>query len=170
MLIIYTRSTDDLYSVDLLCDRRDHPVCGQCHASSTCADLDDTTHRYNIALDDWKTLLNEQIGNPRSYCDAKPNSRPRVRKDLSKWTDAEFDKLVDAMFVMRNTDMLRGQQLYGDYFRSYGYFVAKHVIASTDTRGDQGHYGSHFLMWHKAFLLEFENSLLAIDQSLDAVP
>lgn len=39
---------------------------------------------------------------------------------------------------MKQTDMNSGKAAYGETFRTYDYFVVKHAVAVTDTRGDQG--------------------------------
>jgi len=71
---------------------------------------------------------------------------------------------------MKWLDDEEGQSMYGSSFHTYDYFVLEHAVATSDPRGDQAHLGSHFIVWHGLFLLEFEESLLAIDPSIGAMP
>ena len=83
---------------------------------------------------------------------------------------AEWDKVVEAMWTMKNLTQREGQLRYGPAFRSFDYLVAKHALAQTDVRGDQAHFGSWFATWHSAFVLEFELALLSVDASIGAIP
>ncbi|KAL3910523.1 MAG: hypothetical protein SGARI_002082 [Bacillariaceae sp.] len=99
-----------------------------------------------------------------------PLGEKRVRKEIRSLSMEEWDKVVAAMWVMKTTDMEEGKVAYGDAFKTYDSFVLKHALATTDTRGDQAHFGAHFISWHSAFVLEFENALLAVDETIGAVP
>lgn len=50
----------------------------------------------------------------------------------------EWNNAVAALWTMKTTSMDSGKELYGESFRNYDYFVLKHAVAVTDTRGDQG--------------------------------
>eukprot|EP00416_Gambierdiscus_australes_P017874 CAMPEP_0171064830 /NCGR_PEP_ID=MMETSP0766_2-20121228/6512_1 /TAXON_ID=439317 /ORGANISM="Gambierdiscus australes, Strain CAWD 149" /LENGTH=806 /DNA_ID=CAMNT_0011520897 /DNA_START=45 /DNA_END=2465 /DNA_ORIENTATION=- len=103
-------------------------------------------------------------------CSAPKSTQRRVRKEVRALTAAEWDKVVAAMWAMKQESMASGKTKYGEAFRTYDYFVVKHAVATTDTRGDQAHFGAHFMTWHGAFVLEFENALLAVDSSISALP
>lgn len=107
---------------------------------------------------------------PLCLAPEKPLSSQRVRREIRTLSNEEWDRIVDAMWIMKTETMDRGQELYGDKFRTYDYFVVRHAIAATDTRGDQGHRGAHFINWHTAFVLEFENVLMTIDPLIEALP
>ena len=47
--------------------------------------------------------------------------------------------------------------------------TVKHMTTLGDSRGDQGHSGDHFSSYHAAYILEFENSVLAIDPSIEVI-
>jgi len=74
------------------------------------------------------------------------------------------------MNIIKTTSTADGVLKYGSNFKNYDYFVVKHLVASKDTRGDQGHFCSGFMTFHSLFVLEFENVLLAVDPSIGALP
>eukprot|EP01128_Nolandella_sp_AFSM9_P003524 TRINITY_DN1517_c0_g1_i5.p1 TRINITY_DN1517_c0_g1~~TRINITY_DN1517_c0_g1_i5.p1 ORF type:complete len:482 (+),score=106.36 TRINITY_DN1517_c0_g1_i5:353-1798(+) len=103
-------------------------------------------------------------------CDATLASTQRVRREVRELSTTEWQAVVDAMWIMKTTSQEDGEALYGSSFKIHDYFVTKHAVAFTDTRGDQAHFGAHFITWHGGFVLEFENCLLAIDPSIGALP
>lgn len=48
--------------------------------------------------------------------------------------------------------------------------LLRHAVSVNDPRGDQGHASSCFMTFHRAFLLELENSLLSVAPELKALP
>ncbi|CAB9523412.1 tyrosinase [Seminavis robusta] len=108
---------------------------------------------------------------PQCTAPTKDPSSQRVRREIRSLSTQEWDKVVAAMWIMKTEpSMEAGKINYGDNFRTYDYFVVKHAVATTDSRGDEAHKGAHFITWHAAFVLEFENALLAIDPSIEAMP
>ena len=99
-----------------------------------------------------------------------PLEEKRIRREIRSLSMEEWDKVVNAMWVMKTTSMTDGKASYGEAFKTYDSFVLKHALATTDTRGDQAHFGAHFISWHATFVLEFENALLAVDPTIGAVP
>ncbi|CAJ1337485.1 unnamed protein product [Effrenium voratum] len=97
-------------------------------------------------------------------------SAQRVRRELRTLSAAEWKKVTDAMWVMKNTAQAAGVETYGQAFRTYDHFPAKHAAAYADARGDQAHFGPQFMTWHSAFILEFENALLSVDSTIGALP
>jgi len=53
---------------------------------------------------------------------------------------------------------------------SYDNLVMLHATGNNDPRGDQAHLGQHFGIWHRLFLLRYENSLLAVNPDIKGVP
>jgi hypothetical protein len=94
----------------------------------------------------------------------------RVRRNWATLTDEEKQKVIDAMHRMKWTTLTDGQAMYGSKFLNWDYFVHWHSTFENDPRGDQGHLGQHFVLVHKAFVLAFENALLAVDPSIGALP
>eukprot|EP00971_Amphidinium_carterae_P340506 6478877-Amphidinium_carterae.1 len=103
-------------------------------------------------------------------CHAPAVSSPRLRREVRALSKQDWDRVVDAMWIMKTVNMSEGQMRYGEAYRSYDYFVVMHAVISTDRRGDQSHYGAHFATVHAAFCLEFENALLAVDPAIEACP
>lgn len=49
-------------------------------------------------------------------------------------------------------------------------FVVLHSCAVLDPRCDQAHAGPQHATFHRAFLLAYENALLAVDPGIEAMP
>lgn len=94
----------------------------------------------------------------------------RVRRNWATLSDEEKQKVIDAFHTMKWTGLTEGQAMYGSKFFNWDYFVHWHATFENDPRGDQGHLGQHFVIAHKAFVLAFENALLAVDSSIGALP
>lgn len=75
----------------------------------------------------------------------------RVRKNANNLWPAERDRFLKAFAKLND----RGQGKFAD-------FRAMHVSASDP----QAHRGPHFLPWHRAYLLDLERELQAIDPSV----
>ena len=105
-------------------------------------------------------------------CDAPDirASQKRIRREIRSLSTDEWDKVVNAMWKMKEYTYEEGIATFGNNFRTYDYFVVKHAIAATDTRGDQAHFGAHFISWHSAFVLEFELAIMAIDNTIESLP
>jgi hypothetical protein len=110
------------------------------------------------------------VGSSCPTCSATTATTQRLRKEIRTLSSAEFSRFSAALNTMKDTSMDDGKALFGSSFRSYDYFVAKHLAASLDTRGDQGHFNSAFMTFHSLLLLEFENALLAVDSEVGALP
>ena len=107
-----------------------------------------------------------------------PVARARVRRSISNLTDTEWDRVTNAMWVMRTTDTLTGQAMYGNQYNDWDYFVLRHVISSVCINEDDlwrdpdldttGH--DLFAIWHGVQLVEFENALVSVDPLIDGLP
>ena len=91
----------------------------------------------------------------------------RLRKEIRSLSIAEWDRVVRAMWIMKLFTNEEGKATYGKLFANYDSLVAKHVKAALNPEGDQAHFGPIFPIYHRAWLLAFENSLLAIDPSIE---
>ena len=94
----------------------------------------------------------------------------RVRREIRDLSQREWNAVVAAMWIMKNTSDAAGRAKYGVFFVSYDTMVAKHISAALDPAGDQAHFGPVLGIFHRAWLLELENSLLAIDHEIEALP
>jgi len=98
------------------------------------------------------------------------HNTPRVRKELREMTAVEFTSLVQALGTMQMVPTEVGQALYGAKYSSYQDMINKHAVATQDPRGDQGHNGPCFMTFHRAFLLQLEDSLLSVAPNMKAIP
>lgn len=94
----------------------------------------------------------------------------RIRKEIRQLSTEEWNQVVKALWIMKKTSTKDGKLKYGKKYISYDRMVAKHSNAALDIRGDQGHFAPLFAMFHRAWILEFENSLLSIDDNIKALP
>ena len=91
----------------------------------------------------------------------------RLRKKIRSLSAEHWDRVVKAMWIMKTSSDVEGKAKYGRLFENYDSFVAKHVKAVFNPEGDQGHFGPIFLIYHRAWQLAFENSLLAINPTIE---
>jgi tyrosinase len=94
----------------------------------------------------------------------------RVRKDVVSLTAGEWRNYSEAVWTLKTTTLADGVAAFGAGFKKYDYLVAKNALAIYDVRGDQAHYGPQFMTWHSAFLLEFENAVLAVNPAISGLP
>ena len=106
----------------------------------------------------------------------------RVRRAIHKMSDAEWQKVVDAMWVMRTTDSEAGRKRYGDGYRDMDYHVVRHVLGTLPgldnvSRGEIDHPpmdvtggAAHTYTWHALFTMELETSMLAVDPTIEGLP
>lgn len=125
-----------------------------------------------ISSDNCCTVTTNKLSTSRCpTCQSLPKtSHRRVRKEIRSLSKSSFEIFSKALRIMKTTNMTVGKSKYGQSFRTYDYFVAKHMSAALDLRGDQGHFSSAFMTFHSLLVLEFENSLLAINPSVGALP
>jgi hypothetical protein len=148
LYVILHRQTNDSLTEETLNLMSSDIISIRCNTSDNCCGSEDTI--------------------PCPICHAIPPTKQRVRRNVFQLSPQEFSKYADAMWVMKKTSIEEGTAKYGKSFRNYDYLIAKHVAAVNDYRGDRAHDNTAFLVWHAAFELEFENSMLAIDPSIEA--
>ena len=94
----------------------------------------------------------------------------RVRREVRSLSEAEWGDVVDAMWTMKRLGQAEGEARYGPAFRTYDSFVAQHVVASLNAKCDAAHFSPIFVVWHRAFELQFENALLAVNGNISGAP
>ena len=94
----------------------------------------------------------------------------RTRREIRTLTQMERDRIFSAFEVMHDTAQEKGEALYGPRFRTYQSIVLQHMYATIDHRCDQGHLSAAFFMFHRLLVLAVEESLLAIDERIEALP
>ncbi|CAE7245638.1 tyr-3 [Symbiodinium natans] len=100
----------------------------------------------------------------------EPKHPRRVRKELRSLSVQQRDRVFNAMNVMKNMSTLQGQVSFGRRYVSYDDLVAQHLQAAAARHCDEAHLGQGFATYHRAFTLRFEESLLAVDPSIGALP
>lgn len=98
------------------------------------------------------------------------NGTRRIRREVMDLSAEEWQRVVDAMWTMRTTSMAEGQRRFGTHFKTYDYFLFKHAVSTSDSRGDQAHNTEAFTTFHAAIVLEFENAVLAVDPRIEGIP
>jgi len=94
----------------------------------------------------------------------------RIRREIRSLSETERHRVFNAMLVMKNTTTVVGKQRFGRDFINYDDLVLKHFDASAMKPCDNAHLGAAFLVYHRAFCLLFENSLVAIDDRIQGLP
>ena len=106
-----------------------------------------------------------------ALCHTASAEEQRVRRELRSLSDSERHAVFNATNIMKHTTTKEGRVRFGPDFISYDELVAKHLHAAADKRCDQAHLGPAFATYHRAFVLQFELSLLSIDRSgITALP
>lgn len=94
----------------------------------------------------------------------------RVRREIRNLTPKEWNDVVGCIWTMKNLTSTQGRELYGPAFRNYDDMVARHAHAALSTYGDQAHFGPVFAVFHRAWVLEFEHSMLSVQSTVTALP
>lgn len=94
----------------------------------------------------------------------------RVRREVRSLTKRQWKRVVNAFHILKIIPGDEGELLYGPAYRSYDAMVAKHAVAALDVNGDQGHFSPVFSVFHRAWTLELENALLAVDPLILGLP
>ncbi len=97
-----------------------------------------------------------------------------VRREIRALTTTDREKYFAALETIHRIGLDEGRALYGDKFKNYEYFTAKHLNAQAATGAVSDcfpfvgpfHGSNAFLTSHAAFTLELEQALQAIDPSL----
>jgi len=102
----------------------------------------------------------------------RPTQAPvlRVRREWRTLSDVERAKVANAIWTVKNTTTTAGRKKYGQAFNNHDDMLLLHSCAVYDIRCDNGHFGPQFMTFHRAFLLKYELSLLAVDASIGAMP
>ena len=113
---------------------------------------------------------------PRRKCDGGAHrtnaefSSPRERKEWRELSPTEIDKYACALKEMDQHTTKELRECYGETAWSFPDLVSLHACAAADPRGDQGHRTPGFMLFHKSYVLTFEEALLAVDPSIGATP
>eukprot|EP00756_Hemistasia_phaeocysticola_P059187 Hpha_TRINITY_DN3590_c0_g1::TRINITY_DN3590_c0_g1_i1::g.25686::m.25686 len=97
-------------------------------------------------------------------------NKPRVRREWRKLSEVTKSKVARAFWTLKNLTTAEGQAIYGKKFHNHDEMLLMHSCAVLDPRCDQGHFGPHFITFHRALLLKYELALLSVDPSIGAMP
>ena len=96
--------------------------------------------------------------------------RRRLRTEIRDLTSDEWERVVHALWIMKQTPTKLGRQKYGSLYSSYDRLILKHVRAALYSKGDQAHFTVIFPIFHRLWLLQFENALLSVDPEIQGLP
>ena len=94
----------------------------------------------------------------------------RLRREIRSLSPSEWNDVVNAIRVMKFIPQEEGRSIYGSDFRSYDDLIAQHATASLSVHGDQAHFSEVFPIFHRAWCLAMENSLLSINSNIQGLP
>ena len=103
----------------------------------------------------------------RRRCLPKPTA---IRREFRTLSEDQLRRVVNALWVLKNTSSEEGRRRYGAAFLSWDEAVVKHACASLDPRCDQGHNGPSFMTFHRAMLREMELAFMAVDPKIEGLP
>jgi len=86
----------------------------------------------------------------------------RVRREIRTLSQNDIAAYFEAIRIMRSISLKAGFDKYGTRFRSYDYLSVKHATSVAHPCEDQGHLYTNQITFHRALLVEFELSVIAI--------
>ena len=91
--------------------------------------------------EEWESSLNGKDFDINSFTwdDYELLSQKRIRKEVRALSDDQWQRIVDALWIMKNVDQDTGREIYGTEYRSYDSMVCQHALCALSTWGDQGH-------------------------------
>mmetsp|Transcript_95622 Transcript_95622/g.276261 ORF Transcript_95622/g.276261 Transcript_95622/m.276261 type:complete len:570 (-) Transcript_95622:120-1829(-) len=98
------------------------------------------------------------------------HNKPRVRREWRTLSQEVKDKVVRAFWTLKNLSTEEGQRIYGKHFHNHDDMLFLHICSTKDPRCDQGHFGPHFMTFHRSLLLKYELALLSVEPSIEAMP
>ena len=111
-------------------------------------------------------------------CEEPAVQQGRVRRALNTLSDDEWSRVVAALRTMQEVPTAEGVARFGGAYRDYSFHAVFHAMAAkgnhlpdgTNYDTDMTGGGPQQPTWHALELLMFENSLLAVDPSIVALP
>ena len=103
-------------------------------------------------------------------CAAIATAQPRVRREIRSLSDDERARVFAALDVMKRTSQADGERRYGARFLNYDRLTVQHAYSAVHPACDQGHFSTSLLPFHLVESLAVEESLLAIDPAIGALP
>eukprot|EP00931_Biecheleriopsis_adriatica_P003998 TRINITY_DN105739_c0_g1_i1.p1 TRINITY_DN105739_c0_g1~~TRINITY_DN105739_c0_g1_i1.p1 ORF type:complete len:592 (-),score=97.17 TRINITY_DN105739_c0_g1_i1:37-1812(-) len=112
------------------------------------------------------------ISTDEAPCKKNPiyHQKPRVRREWRTLNASTKAKVVNAFWTLKMLNTTQGQRRYGPDFHNHDDMLMLHACSTMDPRCDQGHFGPHFMTFHRLLLLKYERALLSVDPSIGAMP
>ena len=105
-----------------------------------------------------------------SYDEYLSMTDKRIRREVRDLTEDQWDRIADALNLMKNMSTEHGRALFGNDYVNYDVLTCQHAQSTLYSQGDTAHFHPVFNPWHRAFLLRAENSLIAIDPEIEGLP
>lgn len=93
------------------------------------------------------------------------SSKP-IRKEIRQLTDEEWNEVVEGMWILKNLITEDGVEIYGKDYESWDRLLCRHMTATSDPTGDQGHGAPIFIMFHRTLLRQYEKMLQLVKPDL----
>ena len=109
-------------------------------------------------------------------CEEPAVQQGRVRRALNTLSDDEWSRVVAALRTMQEVPTAEGVARFGGAYRDYSFHAVFHAVVASGNHAVDMTYldmtggGPQQPTWHALELLMFENSLLAVDPSIVALP
>ena len=108
--------------------------------------------------------------------------KKRLRQAIHRMSDEEWQRVVDAMWVLRTVDTFEGRSRFGPEYRNIDFHIVRHVLGTLpgldrvrsgelkeppmDVTGGN----AHTYTWHALFGMEVETSLMLVDPRITGLP
>ena len=125
----------------------------------------------------------EELRCPSRCADGRARvSKKRVRKAIHAMSGSEWQRVVDALWILRTIKPAEGRRRFGSQYRDLDFHLLRHVLGTLP--GLDGVYrgeleqppmdvtggAAHTYTWHALFTMELETSLLIVDPTISGLP
>jgi hypothetical protein len=86
-----------------------------------------------------------------------------VRREIRKMSEVDLGAALEALYTMYSVSTVDGQELYGDQFHSYAYYLNFHHFNSAWQDADHIHEGNGFLLQHIKMTNMVEMSMQSVN-------
>jgi hypothetical protein len=94
----------------------------------------------------------------------------RTRRGQATLSDSEWDRFIDAMKCLKQSNTTRNWDYFVELHAKYGHSFGHDQSGLPERPDGNGHLHVHdptyWLVWHRQFVLEFENRLREFDPSI----
>eukprot|EP01083_Nonionella_stella_P073505 198826_1 len=94
------------------------------------------------------------MDNEYEFYDDYDDYDARIRREIRQLSSWEWQRIANAINIMKSTSQEDGKKLYGSKFETYDSLVCRHALAVGMSDGDQGHFTSAFFLFYRALELD----------------